>query len=40
MMTVIMHLLITAVIGRVPPDKGNNCVSLDDGGNGLHIDIW
>jgi len=28
MMTVIMHLLITAV---VPLDKGSNCVPLDDG---------
>jgi len=46
---VIKHLLITAVMGRVPLDKGSNCVLLDDGrnglpfdggDNGLHSDIW
>jgi len=35
---VIVCLLITALMGRVPLDKGNNCVPLDDGRYGISFD--
>jgi len=35
MMAVIRYLLMTAVMGDTGSDD-----PLDDGGNGVHIDIW